>query len=133
MNPNLPGTVIAPGYLTTCYRCFVNCWRNPFLHMCPVMKRWDFSYWSGGKKKKKRIFNENKTLLPSWISFPLGERKCWIDSEGRHFYSKRDTFTYLLVPIIHIQLIVTAFVSRGWIITKWFIWKHSLKWTLILS
>lgn len=31
---------------------------------------------------------------------------------------ERDTFTYLLVPIIHIQLIVIALVSRGWIITK---------------
>lgn len=36
-------------------------------------------------------------------------------------FIEKETFTYLLAPIIHIQLIVTALVPGGWIITEWFI------------
>lgn len=58
-------------------------------------------------------------------SLPLKEKEnAELIQKGRHFYRERDTLTYLLAPIIPIQLIVTAFVPRGRIITKRFILKH---------
>lgn len=58
-------------------------------------------------------------LFAAQILLPLKEKEnAQLIQKGRHFYRKKDSFTYLLAPIIHIQLIFIALVPRGWIITK---------------
>lgn len=75
MNLNRPGTVIAPGYLTT-LQMFCELLEEPISSYAQCNEEMGLFLLIFGK----RIFNENKTLLLSFrdlnILSSLGERKC---------------------------------------------------------